>query len=53
MYIHSRPESSHCRLVAPTSLGHVLNRKKKCTVVLVDTQRFKPMRERTAVLFLS
>ena len=54
MYTHSHPGSSHRRLVALTSLGHLLNHKKKRTVGLIDTQRFKSTRGRTtAVIFLS
>jgi len=54
MYTHSHPGSSHRRLEAPMSLGHVLNHKKKCTAVLINTQSFKPTKERTtAVIFLS
>jgi hypothetical protein len=34
---HSHLGSSPGRLVAPTS-GRVLNHKKKCTVIFIDTQ---------------
>ena len=54
VYTRSHPGSSRRLLVATMSLWRVLNHKKKWSAVVINTQRFKPMRERTtAVIFLS